>query len=105
MTDLPVVAGSDDALGRADTRAIRRHDLMAALNRAARKRVTIVSAHAGTGKTSLLRAWAGQAGLDRRVAYVTVPPGQHDTQLFWLTVLSAIRQRREPARAPRSCRR
>jgi LuxR family maltose regulon positive regulatory protein len=64
---------------------------MAALNRAAGKQVTMISAPAGTGKTSLLRAWAGQPGQDCRVAFVTVRPGQHDLQLFWLTMLAAVR--------------
>jgi LuxR family transcriptional regulator, maltose regulon positive regulatory protein len=64
---------------------------MAALNRAAQKRVTIISAPAGTGKTSLLRAWAAQPGRDGRIAFVTVRPGQHDMQLFWLTVLGTVR--------------
>jgi LuxR family maltose regulon positive regulatory protein len=64
---------------------------MAVLNRAAQKRVTVISAPAGTGKTSLLRAWAGQPGLDCRIAFMTVRPGQHDMQLFWLAVLSAVR--------------
>jgi hypothetical protein len=64
---------------------------MAALNRAGQKRVTIISAPAGTGKTSLLRAWADQPGQDCRIAFTTVRPGQPDMQLFWLTVLGAIR--------------
>jgi LuxR family maltose regulon positive regulatory protein len=70
---------------------IRRHDLLAALDRAAQKQVTIISAPAGTGKTSLLRAWADQPSPDSRIAFVTVRPGQHDMQLFWLTMLSAVR--------------
>jgi LuxR family maltose regulon positive regulatory protein len=64
---------------------------MAALNRAALKRVTIISAPAGTGKTSLLRVWADQPGQNCRIAFTTVRPGQHDMQLFWLTVLGAVR--------------
>ncbi len=91
MTDLPAAAGSGRAPDRAGPGLIRRHDLMAALNRAAQKRVTIVSAPAGSGKTSLLRAWADQPGRDSRIAFVTVAPGQHDMQLFWLTVLGAVR--------------
>jgi LuxR family maltose regulon positive regulatory protein len=91
MTDMPAAAGSGRAPGRAEPGLIRRHDLMAALNRAARKRVTIVSAPAGTGKTSLLRAWADQPGRDGRIAFMTVRPGQHDLQLFWLTMLGAVR--------------
>src|SRR6202044_1960678 len=91
MTDMPAAAGSGRAPGRAEPGLILRHELVAALNRAAQKRVTIISAPAGTGKTSLLRTWAGQPGQDCRVAFVTVRPGQHDMQLFWLAVLDAIR--------------
>ncbi len=91
MTDLPAAARSGRAPGRAEPRLIARRDLMAALNRAAQKRVTIISAPAGSGKTSLLRAWADQPGQDCRVAFITVRPGQQDMQLFWLMVLGAIR--------------
>jgi LuxR family transcriptional regulator, maltose regulon positive regulatory protein len=91
MTDMPAAAGSGRAPGGAEPGLIRRHDLMAALNRAAQKRVTIISAPAGTGKTSLLRAWADHPGQDCRFAFMTVRPGQHDMQLFWLTMLGAVR--------------
>jgi LuxR family maltose regulon positive regulatory protein len=64
---------------------------MATLNRAAQKRVTIISSPAGTGKTSLLRAWADQPGQDCPIAFMTVRPSQHDMQLFWLTMLGAVR--------------
>jgi LuxR family transcriptional regulator, maltose regulon positive regulatory protein len=91
MTDMPAAAGSGRAPGRAETGLILRHDLVGALNRAAQKRVTVISAPAGSGKTSLLRAWAGRPGQDFRVAFMTVRPGQYDMQLFWLAVLGAIR--------------
>src|SRR5277367_504072 len=91
MTDMPAAARSGRPPGRAEPGLIPRRDLMAALNRAAQKGVTIISAPAGTGKTSLLRAWADQPGQDCRVAFVTVRPGQHDMQLFWLTMLGAVR--------------
>src|SRR5271154_4440451 len=91
MTDMPAAAGSGRAPGRAEPGLIRRHDLLAALDRAAQKRVTIIAAPAGTGKTSLLRAWAEQPGQDCRVAFMTVRPGQHDMQLFWLTMLGGVR--------------
>src|SRR5580692_1972182 len=91
MTDMPAAAGSGRALGGAEPGLLRRHDLLAALDRAARKRVTIIAAPAGTGKTSLLRAWADQPGQDCRIAFMTVRPGQHDMQLFWLTLLGTVR--------------
>src|ERR1700677_817081 len=91
MADIPAAAGSGHAPGGAEPGLIRRHSLVAALDRAAQKRVTIISAPAGTGKTSLLRAWASQPGQDGRIAFMTVRPGQRDMQLFWLTMLGAIR--------------
>ena len=53
--------------------------------------MTIISAPAGSGKTSLLRAWADRPRQDRRIAFVSVKPGQHDAQLFWLALLGAVR--------------
>jgi len=90
MTDMPA-AGSGRAPGRAEPGPIHRDELMATLNRAAQNRVTIISSPAGTGKTSLLRAWADQPGQDGRIAFMTVRPSQHDMQLFWLTMLDAVR--------------
>ena len=91
MTDMPAAAGSGRATGKAEPGPIHRDELMAALNRAAQKRVTIISSPAGTGKTSLLRAWADQPGQDGRIAFMTVRPSQHDMQLFWLTMLGTVR--------------
>jgi LuxR family maltose regulon positive regulatory protein len=54
--------------------------------------VTVISAPAGSGKTSLLRAWAGRPGEARRLALVQVQRGQQDAQQFWLALLDAIRR-------------
>jgi hypothetical protein len=53
--------------GRGKAGLIERHDLVAELERAAGKRVTIISAPAGSGRVSLLRAWAGRSRQDRRI--------------------------------------
>ena len=71
---------------------IDRGDLLAALDRAAAKKVTIISAPAGSGKTSLLRAWAGPPDQPRRLAVVQVQRDQQDAQQFWLALLSAVQQ-------------
>jgi LuxR family transcriptional regulator, maltose regulon positive regulatory protein len=56
------------------------------------RKVTIISAPAGSGKTSLLRAWAHRAGQPRRLAVLQVQRDQQDAQQFWLALLGAVRQ-------------
>jgi LuxR family transcriptional regulator, maltose regulon positive regulatory protein len=73
-------------------RLIQRADLLASLSRAAEAKVALVSAPAGSGKTSLLRAWADGPGQAYRLAVVQVQRGQQDSQQFWLAVLSAVRE-------------
>jgi LuxR family transcriptional regulator, maltose regulon positive regulatory protein len=75
----------------ATPRLIDRDDLLAALDRAASSKVTIISAPAGSGKTSLLRAWAGRPGRAHRLALVQVQRDEHDAQRFWLALLDAVR--------------
>jgi LuxR family transcriptional regulator, maltose regulon positive regulatory protein len=50
-----------------------------------------MSAPGGSGKTSLLRAWADRSADLRRVAFVSVERDQQDAQRFWGAVLEAIR--------------
>jgi LuxR family maltose regulon positive regulatory protein len=77
---------------RVTLRLIERGDLLAALDRAAEKQVTIISAPAGSGKTSLLRAWAGRPGQRHLLAFLQVQRDQQDAQQFWLALLGAVRQ-------------
>ena len=70
---------------------IARDHLVARLDRAVAGKVTVISAPAGSGKTSLLRAWADRLGRPRRLAVVQVQRGQHDAQFFWLALLGAVR--------------
>src|SRR5689334_14397975 len=71
---------------------IARDDLVACLDRMTARKVTIISAPAGSGKTSLLRAWAGRPHLGGRLAVVSVRRDQHDAQPFWFDLLNAIRK-------------
>ena len=73
-----------------------REDLLQLLDRAVTKRVTVISAPPGSGKTSLLRAWADRSINLRRVAFVSVDRDQHNAQRFWAAVLDAVRS---PARS------
>ena len=71
---------------------IQRGELVAALDLATEAKVSIISAPAGSGKTSLLRAWADGPGQPHRLAVVQVRRDQRDAQQFWLAVLAAVRQ-------------
>ena len=77
-------------------RLVQRGELLASLDHAAEARVTLISGPAGSGKTSLLRAWADGPGRQYRLAVVQVRRDQQDAQQFWLTVLGAIRQASAP---------
>jgi LuxR family maltose regulon positive regulatory protein len=82
----------DESFGRVDAaRFVAREDLVARLDRAVAHKVTIVSAPAGSGKTSLLRAWANRPGRAHRIAFVSVRRDEQDAQLFWLALLTAVR--------------
>jgi LuxR family transcriptional regulator, maltose regulon positive regulatory protein len=79
-------------VAHANPRLIDRSELLAALARAAARKVTVISAPAGSGKTSLLRAWAdGQGQGQQRLAILQVPRDQQDAQQFWLALLDAVR--------------
>ena len=69
-----------------------RNDLVARLDHAATRKVTVISAPAGSGKTSLLRAWAGRPDQADCVAPVPVRHDEQDAQLFWLALLNAVRR-------------
>ena len=75
----------------ATPRLIDRGDLLATLDHAATRKVTIISAPAGSGKTSLLRAWAGRPGQPGPLAVLQVQRDQQDAQQFWLALLDAVR--------------
>jgi LuxR family maltose regulon positive regulatory protein len=69
---------------------LEREQLLRTLDRAVTKRVTVISAPPGSGKTSLLRAWAGRSTSLRRVAFVSVDRDERDALQFWSGVLTAI---------------
>jgi LuxR family maltose regulon positive regulatory protein len=82
----PISGGGSVGRGLLD-----REDLVHMLDRAVSKRLTVISAPPGSGKTSLLRAWADRAANVRRVAFVSVDRDQQDAQRFLCAVLDAIR--------------
>ncbi|MDP9346559.1 MAG: AAA family ATPase, partial [Actinomycetota bacterium] len=70
---------------------LERDDLLQLLDRAVAKRVTVISAPPGSGKTSLLRAWADRSTNPRRLAFVAVDRDEQHAERFWSAVLDAIR--------------
>jgi LuxR family transcriptional regulator, maltose regulon positive regulatory protein len=80
-----------DAVGSVPRGLLDREDLLQLVDRAVSKRVTVVSAPPGSGKTSLLRAWADRWTNPRRVAFASVDRDQQSAQSFWSSVLEAIR--------------
>src|SRR5580692_10292335 len=55
-------------------------------------RVAVLSAPAGSGKTVLLRSWIAEAGLAKRVAWVSVHGEDRDPQRFLLSIADALRE-------------
>src|SRR6185437_2936162 len=70
---------------------IRRGELLGSLDRAAEAKITLILGPAGSGKTSLLRAWADGPGQRYRMAVVQVRRDQQDSQQFWLAIFRPIR--------------
>lgn len=59
------------------------------LNEGAGRRLTLVSAPAGFGKTTLLSAWV--SGCGRPVAWVSLDKGDNDPARFWAYFVAALR--------------
>ena len=53
--------------------------------------LTLVSAPAGFGKTTLLSEWLATAGREARVAWVSLDSRDNDPRLFWSYVIAAVR--------------
>ncbi|MBO3751701.1 AAA family ATPase [Streptosporangiaceae bacterium NEAU-GS5] len=83
-------------VGAAPPGLLDRKDLLQLLDRAVAKRLTVISAPPGSGKTSLLRTWADHATKLRRVAFVSVERDQQNEQRFWCGVLDAVREPANP---------
>ena len=98
-TEQPIRNAVSEAHGLID-----RAGLLAKLDQAVAKKITILSAPPGSGKTSLLRTWAKRTA--HRVACVSVQRDEQDPQRFWLTLLDATSPSMSglPARYPSSSR-
>jgi hypothetical protein len=74
---------------------VSRRRLIARLRRGVESRLTLVSAPAGFGKTTLLAEWLARASADRSPAgWVSLDQGDNDPALFWTYVLTALQRAR-----------
>lgn len=69
---------------------VPRPRLMARLGRAGEAALTLVSAPAGFGKTTLLTEWVATAPDGWAVAWLSLDPRDSDPALFWTYVLAAL---------------
>ena len=71
---------------------VSRPRLLALMRRGAETRLTLVSAPAGFGKTTLLGEWLGELPDDGPcLAWLSLDPADHDPASFWTSVVSALR--------------
>lgn len=78
-----------DTARRTQTGLIDRERLFGVLDQAVEKRVTLISAPAGSGKTSLLRTWSDRLPDARRVVFLSARI-EEEEQGFWLALLAAL---------------
>src|ERR1700753_1941818 len=74
---------------------IQRTALLDAMAVALRRKITLVSAPAGWGKTTLLGQWAASktpAEGEPRVGWLSIDPPDNDPIRFWTYVMTALRK-------------
>lgn len=69
--------------------AVRRAALLERLDRATESPLTLISAPAGFGKTSLLSAWTHEHSM--AVAWYSIDPDDDELTRFWTYLVEALR--------------
>lgn len=73
---------------------VSRPRLVSVLARGSSSKLTLISAPAGFGKTTLLAEWLASESAIGRTAWVSLDHGDNDPALFWAYVITALRVRR-----------
>ena len=99
LTDHPEpVAGDQILCADIPGTLIRRPRLHALLNESLKSPLTLISAPAGFGKTTLLSTWTKSLPATKaQVAWLSLDEGENDPQLFWTYILSALDQQQPEA--------
>ncbi|MGY4653947.1 LuxR C-terminal-related transcriptional regulator [Mycobacterium sp. URHB0021] len=71
---------------------VQRATLLDALSAGRRRKLTLLSAPAGWGKTTLLAQWALSAGQDQRFGWLSLDSSDNDPVWFWMYVVAALQQ-------------
>jgi LuxR family maltose regulon positive regulatory protein len=71
---------------------VERETLLAALSAGRRRKLTMLSAPAGWGKTTLLAQWAMSAGDDLRFGWLSLDRSDNDPVWFWMYVVAALQE-------------
>jgi LuxR family maltose regulon positive regulatory protein len=71
---------------------VQRATLLDALSAGQRRKLTMLSAPAGWGKTTLLAQWALGAGEDQRFGWLSLDHSDNDPVWFWMYVVAALQK-------------
>jgi ATP/maltotriose-dependent transcriptional regulator MalT len=71
---------------------VQRATLIDALSAGLRRKLTLLSAPAGWGKTTLLAQWALTAGDDQRFGWLSLDSSDNDPVWFWMYVVAALQK-------------
>jgi LuxR family maltose regulon positive regulatory protein len=108
LKELAGLPGSDNGVGEGAERAVllatklhvpglggrfvHRGALLEALSVGRGRRLTLLSAPAGWGKTTLLAQWALGTGEDQRLGWLTLDRSDNDPVWFWMYVVAALQE-------------
>jgi len=71
---------------------VHRTGLLCVLSAGLRRKLTLLSAPAGWGKTTVLAQWALGAGEDQQFGWLSLDPSDNDPVWFWMYVIAALQK-------------
>jgi LuxR family maltose regulon positive regulatory protein len=77
---------------KAPSGLVERQRLLELVRQGAARRLTVIVAPAGFGKTTLASAWLAHNGPSRAAAWVSLDPTENDPVLFWAYVITALQR-------------